>query len=106
MPRVLRDPGASENDRILATMGLASRHRVEQRQTIDFPCIDFGPTRILLFRGESFVGYQLLAQQMLPDAFVISIGYGECWPGYIPTTQAYADNFDNVWHWVGTNSDQ
>lgn len=55
---------------------------------------------IVLFPAEAFVGYQLMAQQMRPDAFVLSIGYGECWPGYIPTDAAFSDNFTDTWLWV------
>ena len=106
MTRVLRDSSTRPRNRILAAMGLASRNRIDRGQTIDFPCVDFGPARILLFPGEAFVGYQLLAQHNTPDSFVVSVGYGECWPGYIPTRQGFADRFENVWYWVGPDSDR
>ncbi len=92
-------------DRILAAMGLSSRLRVASGQTIDFPCIDFGAAQIVLFPGESFVGYQLLAQRMRPDSSVVSIGYGECWPGYIPTAAAFGDNFANSWLWTAPGAE-
>jgi len=91
--------------RILAAMGLASRHRVARGQAIDFPCIDLGGAQIVLFPGESFVGYQLIAQEMAPDSFVMSIGYGECWPGYVPTKAAFDDNFTDSWLWAGPGSE-
>ncbi len=93
-------------DRILAAMGLSSRLRVASGQTIDFPCIDFGAAQIVLFPGESFVGYQLLAQRMRPDSFVVSIGYGECWPGYIPTAAAFGDRFANKWLWTAPGAEE
>ncbi len=93
-------------DRILAAMGLSSRLRVASGQTIDFPCIDFGAAQIVLFPGESFVGYQLLAQKMRPDSFVVSIGYGECWTGYIPTAAAFGDNFANKWLWTAPGAEE
>lgn len=92
-------------DRILAAMGLNSRRRVSTGKTIDFPCVDLGPARIVLFPGEAFVGYQLMAQEMCPDAFVLSIGYGECWTGYIPTAAAFADNFTDKWLWVAPGAE-
>ena len=46
------------------------------------------------------MGYQLIAQETKPDSFVLSIGYGECWPGYIPTKAAFDDDFDDTWLWV------
>lgn len=47
-------------------------------------------SKIAIFPGKAFVGYQSIAQRMAPDAFVLSIGDGERWPGYTPTTRLYA----------------
>jgi hypothetical protein len=58
-----------------------------------------------LFPGESFVGHQLHAQSLNPDSFVVSIGYGECWPGYIPTESALDDGFEDNWLWVDRGSE-
>jgi len=101
----LNNTSLRTEDRILAAMSLASLDRVESGQQIDFPCVDFGEAQIVLFPGESFVGYQLMAQQMKPDSFVLSIGYGECWPGYIPTNKAFADHFHDKWLWVGPGAE-
>ena len=87
-------------------MSLSSRQRVAAGRPIDLPCVDFGPAQIVLFPGEAFVGYQLMAQQMRPESFVLSIGYGECWPGYIPTESAFDDNFGNSWLWVARGSEE
>lgn len=103
---VLEDEKQPIAERILAAMGLSSRRRVASRQTIDFPAIDFGPAQLVLFPAEAFVGYQLLAQAMRPDSFVMSIGYGECWPGYIPTEAAFRDGFDDKWLWVGPGCEE
>ena len=102
---VLRDPERTVEDRILAAMGLSSRQRVAPGRAIDLPVIDFGPAQVMLFPGESFVGYQLMAQEMLSDSFVLSIGYGECWPGYIPTEDAFRDGFEDKWLWVAPGSE-
>jgi len=93
-------------DRILAAMGISSRLRIVSGQPIDFPCIDFGEAQIVLFPGESFVGYQLMAQRMRPDSFVVSIGYGECWPGYIPTAAAFRDDFQDKWLWTASGAEE
>ena len=103
---VLDDTNRSVEKRILAAMGLASRMRVEKRQGIDFPCVDFGCAQVVLFPGESFVGYQLMAQKMRPESFVMSIGYGECWPGYIPTDSTFDERFEDNWLWVAPGSEQ
>jgi hypothetical protein len=70
------------------------------------PCIDLGVAKILLFPGESFVGYQLMAQRMRPNSFVVCIGYGECWPGYIPTKQAFEDGFEDQWLWTAPGAEK
>ena len=106
LKKTLENKKTPKGDRILAAMGLASRERVATKQAIDFPCLDLGVAQIVLFPGEAFVGYQLEAQKLRPDSFVFSIGYGECWPGYIPTTQSFADTFRDKWLWVAPGSDK
>ncbi|MCZ6793386.1 MAG: sialidase family protein [Planctomycetota bacterium] len=100
---VLRDRNAAVRDRILAAMGLASRRRLER--PIDLPCLDFGTAALVLLPGEAFVGYQLMAQRLRPDVFVACVGYGECWPGYIPTRAAFADGFAHGWRWVAPGAE-
>lgn len=96
----LHDPKQTVIERIYAAMSLSSRYRVNERHAIDLPCVDFGPAQLVLFPGEAFVGYQLMAQKTRPDSFVMSLGYGECWPGYIPTKKAFDDKFEDKWLWV------
>ena len=69
------------------------------------PCLDLGVAQIVLLPGEAFVGYQLMAQQVRPNSFVMTIGYGECWPGYVPTQKAFTENFGHSWRWVGPGSE-
>lgn len=102
---VLNDEKRSVEDRILAAMGLSSRRRVASGQKIDVPCIGLGKAQIVLFPAESFVGYQLMAQKMRPDSLVMSIGYGECWPGYIALEESFADSFDDKWLWVAPGAE-
>lgn len=101
----LADKNQRTESRILAAMGLSSYQRVKNGIPIDFPCVDFGRTKLLLFPGEAFVGYQLMAQKMAPDAFVVSMGYGECWPGYIPMNTSFGDRFHDNWLWVPPGSE-
>jgi hypothetical protein len=82
-------------------MGLSSLDRVERGQPIDLPCLDFGTSRIVLLPGEAFVKYQQISQELRPVCFVMAIGHGECWPGYIPSEQAFAEGFGHGWRWVG-----
>ena len=105
LKRSLNDDTLTVEKRILSAMGLSSRQRVAAGQKIDFPCVDFGPAQIVLFPAEAFVGYQLMAQKMRPKSFVMSIGYGECWPGYIPTKAAFDDHFGDSWLRVAPGSE-
>ena len=96
----LHDDKLDIRRRIHAAMSLSSRMRVIAGSPIDLPVVDLGAAQIVLFPGEAFVGYQLMAQAMQPEKFVLSIGYGECWPGYIPTESAFDDRFEDTWLWV------
>jgi len=40
---------------------------------------------------ESFIEYQLFAQQQLPGAFVATASYGDGPPGYIPLERSFAE---------------
>jgi hypothetical protein len=105
MDRELQDGSLPIEKRILAAMGLASWQRsVERKQPIDVPCVDFGIARLVLFPGESFVGYQHIAQDLSGDVPLVPVGYGECWTGYVPTEAAFADGFNESWLWVAPGS--
>jgi hypothetical protein len=86
----------------LAALGLSWRKRADVGHTIDIPVLDFGPAQLLLLPAEMYVEYQLLAQRLRPDSFVLTVGYGECAPGYVPTDQAVREGDGNLtdWCWV------
>jgi hypothetical protein len=86
----------------LAALGLSWRKRVDAGEPIDVCAIDFGGPAFLLLPAEAYVEYQLFAQSARPKGFVITAGYGECGPGYIPTEQAWKENDSNLtdWCWV------
>ena len=86
-------------------MALASRQRIESGKKISVSCLDFERALLVSLPGESFVGYQLMAQRLRPDVPVVCFGYGECWTGYIPTRAAFADGFTDQWLWVDRGAD-
>lgn len=90
-----------------SAMGLAWYERVKSGHQIDLPCIDFGPAQLLLLPAEAYVEFQLHAQTLRPDSFVMCLGYGECGPGYIPVERAWRENDSNLrdWTWVGPGSE-
>lgn len=97
----LADASVKTFTRNLAAMALSYRKRVDAGQPIDVPVVDFGKAKFLILPGESFVQYQITAQGMSPDAPVVTAGFGECAPGYIPTAIASAEGYnDESWCWV------
>ena len=92
----------------LAALGLSWRARVEAGKPIDLPVIEFGPALFAILPAESYVEYQLLAQKLRPDSFVVVAGYGECGPGYIPIERAWKEGDGNLndWCWVAPGSER
>jgi len=64
------------------------------------PAADFGPAQIVLMPAETFVQYQLWAQEMRPDICVMMLGYGECAPSYIPTAQSVSEGYHDTYSWI------
>lgn len=92
----------------LAALGLSWRKRSDAGHKIDVPVLDFGTAQYLVMPGESYVEYQLLAQKLRPDSFVVVAGYGECAPGYVPTAKAVEENDGNLreWCWVAPGAEK
>jgi hypothetical protein len=86
----------------LAALGLSWQKRVAAGQPIDVPVVDFGGAAVLLLPAESYVEFQLAAQKIRPDDFILVAGYGECGSGYIPFERAWQENDGNLsdWCWI------
>lgn len=85
----LNNPTLSYGERARGAIGLTWRNRAESGNVIQVPVIGLGPATIIHLPGEPFIEYQLAAQQMNPERFVMTIGYGDGAPGYIPTDAAF-----------------
>src|SRR5262249_51924480 len=72
----------------LAALGLSARKRFDAKQPVDLPVLDFGAAQVVLLPGESYVHFQLLAQKLRPDSFVLTMGYGESAAGYVAPDRA------------------
>jgi len=92
----------------LAALGLSWRKRADAAHSIDLPVLDLGKAQLLLLPGESYVEFQLMAQKLRQDSFVMTMGYGECATGYVPIEKAFAEGDTNLndWCWVAPSSDQ
>ncbi len=93
---------ADPADQCRAAMALSWLARTRSGEPIDLPVLELGPAVLVLLPGEAYVEYQLLAQRLRPDAFVLALGYGECATGYIPTASQIAEDDENLgdWYWV------
>ncbi|WP_347242636.1 hypothetical protein [Thermogutta sp.] len=93
--------------RISAALGLSWRERVAAGKPIEVPCLDFnnGQAFFGVLPAETFVGYQLMAQQLRPDAFVMLAGFGDGAPGYIPTDACWKEGYNDDYCWVAPMTD-
>ena len=91
-------------DQCMAALGLSWHAFADDPEhRIDVPAIDFGDAALLLLPGEMYVEYQLYANEIGGDQkTVITMGYGECGPGYIPIERAWQEKDPNLgdWCWV------
>jgi hypothetical protein len=89
--RALLDaPGTSATDRSEAASNLAWLNRCQAGKQLEVSCLKLGPAVLLQMPGELLVEYQLAAEAMRPDVEVCVAAYGDCGPGYIGPTAAYA----------------
>ncbi|MBP7936850.1 MAG: exo-alpha-sialidase [Phycisphaerae bacterium] len=102
MRTTLADARAGRWPRISAALGLSWRQRVDARHPIDVPCLALGDdaSQFMIMPAESFVAYQLTAQRLRPDSFVVVAGFGDGAPGYMPTDQCWRDGYDDNYCWV------
>ncbi len=99
--KTVADVNAKTFQRNLAAMALSWRKRVAEKRPIDVPVANFGEAKFLVMPGESFVQYQITAQGLSPNAAVVTAGFGECAPGYIPSAVASTEGYNNEsWCWV------
>lgn len=98
--RVLASDTAPRRERLDAALGISWLRRLRRHHPIDIPAVHVGSAAIVVLPAEAFVQYQLWAQQAAPGKKVMSLGYGECAPGYIPTNAAVAEGYDDHYSWV------
>ncbi|NOX54330.1 MAG: hypothetical protein GXP27_07780 [Planctomycetes bacterium] len=108
LQKTLANSRAPYQTRCQAALGLSWQKRCDAGQPIDLPVLDLGAAQFLVLPAESFVAYQLAAQQTRPDSFVMVAGFGECAPGYIPTEKTRAEGFvkEHGYCWVAAGSEQ
>ena len=98
--RVLASDTAPRRERLDAALGISWLRRLSRRRPIDVPGVHLGSAAIVVIPAEAFVQYQLWAQQAAPQKMVMTLGYGECAPGYIPTNTAVAEGYNDHYSWI------
>ena len=100
--RILTAEKSSVIARTQAALTLSWRERTERGQPIDVPVLELGPFRMVSMPAETFVGYQLAAQKLRPDLFIMTPAFAESAPGYLPTDRAEQEGFvkEHGYDWV------
>lgn len=104
----INDEKQSLQRRADAAFGLSALARNPQGLDVDVQAIDFGIAQIILLPAESFVAYQLFAQQQKPGGFVMALGFGQCAAGYLPTDEAFREGYreQHGYCWVAPGSEK
>jgi len=91
----------------LAAMGLSWRKRLASGLPIALPTLDLGAALLSAAPGEAYVEFQLLAETLRPDRFVMTLGYADAATGYIPTASHLAEHDGNLrdWCWVDSTAE-
>lgn len=79
----------SAANRIRPAMRAAWIRRVERRVPLVLSALHVNEASLLHLPAESFVEYQLRAQELARDRFIATAAYGDGGPWYIPTQEAF-----------------
>ncbi|MCP5560945.1 MAG: hypothetical protein H7A55_24645 [Verrucomicrobiaceae bacterium] len=89
MLKVMQNTATSPSQRITAALRIGFIHH---REPIPFTSLHLGDEVCLVhLPGESFVEYQLFAQQQRPGGFVCTASYGDGVTGYIPLEHSFEE---------------
>lgn len=89
MLKVLQNTETRPTTRITAALRLGF---IRHREPIPFTSLHLGDDVCLVhLPGESFIEYQLFAQQQRPGGFVCTASYGDGVTGYIPLEQSFIE---------------
>lgn len=87
--KVVENAAAAPAQRITAALRLGF---IRHREAIPFTSLHLGDDVCLVhLPGESFVEYQIFAQQQRPGGFVCTASYGDGVTGYIPLERSFAE---------------
>lgn len=92
MIKVIENSAAVASTRISAAFRVGFIRQSAAGVPIQFTSLHLGDDVCLLhLPGETFIEYQLFAQQQRPGGFVATASYGDGGPGYIPLEKSFAE---------------
>ncbi len=92
MLKVCENAAAVASTRISAAFRVGFSRQSAAGVPIQFTSLHLGKGVCLLhLPGETFIEYQLFAQQQRPGGFVATASYGDGGPGYIPLEKSFAE---------------
>ena len=108
MMKVVENTATPPAVRIGAAMRVAFIRQSAAAVPIHFTSLHLGENvRLLHLPGESFIEYQLFAQQQNPAAFIATASYGDGAPGYIPLEKSFAEGgYEPNWAFAAPQSEQ
>ena len=90
--KVIENTQTANSTRIAAALRLGFIRQCAAGVPIQLTSLHLGDeVRLLHLPGESFIEYQLFAQQQSPGAFVATASYGDGGTGYIPLEKSFAE---------------
>ncbi len=89
LERIIGDSQKVVRDRNRPSYMLAWLRRAQQQTPIVLSALHVGDATLLHLPAESFIEYQLRAQQFAPNRFVATAAYGDGGPWYIPVEESY-----------------
>ncbi len=88
--KTIGDATKAVAERNRSAMKLSYRRRAAAKTPIPLTSLHLGKKLCLLhLPGESFIEYQLFAQEQRPDAFIATAAYGDDGPWYIPLKKSF-----------------
>ncbi|MDB6117959.1 MAG: hypothetical protein JWO08_1740 [Verrucomicrobiaceae bacterium] len=92
MMKVVNNTATTPTLRISAALRVAFIRHCAAGVPIQFTSLHLGDeVKLLHLPGETFIEYQLFAQQQSPGTFVATASYGDGGPGYVPMEKSFAE---------------
>jgi hypothetical protein len=83
---------SSNKARSRAALILAYRRRCKAKIPLQVTALHLGDDLLSIHTpGESFIAYQLYAQELRPDACVVVPSYADCGPGYVTLSRSFQE---------------